>query len=416
MRGHWVSTTRKFARHYQSITGSSDGPHGPIDPNFGLFSCICYCAPNYFRHVEGTNLDYYERGYTYSPNVTSSYIDNMVRIINYEGFRYNDNYDGYFETGARLSGIQEIDDNGLNYGGKYSAGYAPIASTDLGDMRNVGPTAKSTGLLYKDFGKKYAKIHHPIYSFGPAYYMDIDGIDVTELPSGTYFNENLLRSASAAPIYNGIKLNAYDSYRFASMSSSGAQRISLVQNYHNRKGVASTVTRHIFTSANSTFSIYNNMEPNGLTTFEGNVSLYTEGTSTTKSVHWTLHAFFLNGDFYFTTHPELTLNGVDVTDQYDVYISKYYFPGRLGGYPQRQSFTSYECPDFYRWKDFDYGDDPEGSISRYFDTACRNSYKAPYQTDYELYYPRQVIPYLRVETLTEAQFNAKEAEWHLQHS
>ena len=339
----------------------------------------------------------------------------MVRIINYKGFRYS-SYDGYFETGARLSGIQEIDDNGLNYGGKYSAGYAPIASTDLGDMRNVGPIAQSTGLLYKDFGKKYAKIHHPIYSFGPAYYMDIDGIDVTQLPTGAYYNENLLRAASAAPIYNGIKLNAYDSYRLASMSGSGAQRIQLTQEYHNRYGNAQTVTRSIFSSANSTFSIYNNMEPNGLTTFEGDVSLYTEGTSTTKTVHWTLHAFFLDGDFYFTTHPELTINGVDVTDQYNVYISKYYLPGRLGGYPQRQSFTSYECPDFYRWKDFDYGDDPAGSISRYFDTACRNSYKAPYQTDYELYYPRQVIPYLRVETLTEAQFNAKEAEWHLQHS
>ena len=414
MRGHWVSTTRKFARHYQSITGSSDGPHGPIDPSYGPFSCVCYCAPNYFKHASdsGTGLDYYDHWYSYTPNLTSSYIDNMVRMIKYRGKRYS-NYDGYFETGARLSGIQEIDDNGLNYGGKYSAGYAQITSSDLGEMRNVGPTAVGTGLLYKDFGQKYIKVHHPKYSFGTAYYTNVNGIDVTALPSGYYTNENLLQMNSAAPIYNGIKLNAYDSYR---MAGSTGQRITLVQNYVNRRGNPQTVSRNIFTSTNSSFSIYNNMEPNGLTTFEGNVSLYTNGTSSTRSIHWTLHAFFLDGDFYFTSHPELTYNGVDVTDQYDVYISKYYFPGRLGGFPVRQAFASFDCPDFDRWVDFDFGDDPTDLNSRYFDTACRKSYKAPYQTDYELYYPRQVIPYLRVETLTEAQFNAKEAEWHLQHS
>ena len=425
MRGHWVSTTRKFARHYQSITGSSDGDHGgphppfPPRPTYGLFSCICYSAPFQFKHVNGTeaNLDYYDVGFSYIPDTTSSYIDNMVRVINYRGFKYEGQYDGCFQTGGRLSGIPEIDNNNLYFGGKYSAGYAPITSTDLGDMRNTGPEALSTGLLYKDYGYKYVKVHHPKYAFGPGYYANADEIDVSTLPSGTiYTNENILKARSAQPIYNGIKLNAYDSYRLASISGSGAQRIVLTQEYTDYYGNHQTLNFGIFSQASGYFSIYNNMEPYGLTTIEGNVSLITDRTSTSRSIHWTLHAFFLDGEFYFTTHPELTYNGVDVTDQYNVYISKYYFPGRLGGYPVRGPFTNLECPDFKYWLEYDFGDTSTDLISRYFYTSCRDSYKAPYQTDYELYYPRNVVPYLRVETLTEAQFNAKEAEWHLQHS
>ena len=410
MRGHWVSTTRKLNKHYQSSGG------GSTDPNFGLFSCVAYSASGQWAHGSaGTGNNWYNDGYSYSYS-TSQYKDNYVRMIKYRGYRYSQ-YDGCFEVGARPSGIPEVDNNFLNCGGVAGDIYSPIVSSDVGEMADTGPYTLGTGLLYKDYGIKYARLHCPKYMFGPGYWKNGGEIDPnTDLPPGAYSYENLWKLDSVSKVYNGIELNAYDTVRLSLIgSSSRSQLIRITQNY-TRNGQPYTLQRNIFNSGVTVFNIYDNMEAVGVCELTGNVNLYRDNIyGSTVTLAWKLYCFFWQGDFYFSTHPELTLDGVDVTEDYDIFIDKYWFPSRLGGYPRRGAFASSECPDFKMWLDYQSGQQTAAN-AWLFNTSSQVSYKAPYAVDYELYYPRIVHPYLRMYQLTEEEFFDTMADWQRAHT
>lgn len=399
MRGHWISTTRKLNKHYQS--SQNNGGHGPIDPTqpvFGLFACAAYVFPYYFRHRNGVGNNYYDSGYSYSPNVSSSYIDNMVRMVRYRGW-YWKYMGGCFQCGGKDSGIPEIDNNGLKYGGKDLGAYTPIADAGNSDFYNTALTPIDTGIMFKDYGYRYAKISIPQYNFGPAYYTNVEA----QLPSvGTFFTENVHERLAPQPVYNGIVLDADEITTLSALR--GNQRINLTEEYIDRNG--NPASRSI-TFINGAASQYNlsDIKNNNVTYLEKSITIYRNGRQADGSLTVTarLYEFLYNNEFYFSTTPELYYQGQLLDPHDNIYVSKQYFPSGLGGYPKRGAFENTDCPGFWRWVEYSYGSDPASLQSEFFGMQSNISYLGPMDDGY-IYNPHSIAPFARIETVSDSKW------------
>lgn len=397
MRGHWLSTTRRLNRHYQDGQNGG-GPIDPWTPTYGRFACAAYPIPDYFAHnASGTGLNYYNAGYSYSPNTSSSYIDNMVRLIKYEGYKY-DYLGGCFECGGKNSGIPEIDVNGLQYGGKNIGGYSPVADPGTSAFYDTALKPLDTGILFKDYGIKYAKLTVPNYNFGSPYYTTVQ----PQLPStGTFFTENTNERISPQPVYNGIVLDADEITRLSSLR--GNQIVQLTEEYINSNGQQAS---RVISFLQGTSSLWNlsNLKNNGVTYIDRAITLYRNGVQgTTINVTARLYFFLYDNAFYYSTKPDLYYDG-ELLEGYDnVYVSKHFFPSGVGGYPKREALIN-TFPNFYRWVDYAFGDDPASLESRYFSMRSNFGYLGAYNDGY-LYFPHAITPFARLNSVSQREWN-----------
>lgn len=399
MHGHWLSTTRKLNRHYQS-SGVGATPVDPFTPTFGRFSCAAYVIPHQFKHTGRVSVideNFYDTSFSYSANLSSTYMDNLVRMVDYEGYKY-DKLGGCFQCGGTPSGIAEIDNNGLQYGGKNIGGYSPVTDPGNSAFFYTPLRATGTGLLFKDYGYKYAKVSIPKYNFGPAYYTTKQA---APLPSGTYFTENVYERLAPQPVFNNITLDTDEITRLSNVR--GTQVINLTEEYHTKVGASGSRVIQFLYGGSNAWNL-TALKTNGVAYIDRVISIYENGISN-KSISVTarLYTFLYKNEYYFSTKPELYYNG-ELLEGYDnIYVSKHFFPSGLGGYPHVLPFESAGLTDFYRWVEYDFGDSPSSDISRYFNMGSNISYLGKKDNGY-LYFPHHILPFARIRTVSDTEW------------
>lgn len=336
MRGHWISTTRKLNKHYQSAA--------PRD-EWGTFYLGNVPQPYGWLHVAQGQSEWNDDTCFYnkvmSPwNSTTNYAQGTFAA----GYRLKKLYDCAFMNAPTV----DLTSQGLgSYAGSNNSTinsnermfYYDDPSKALGPKgHNIMNSARNVN-IYKDLGIRYLRYHMPIYGYGPAYVWD-NPHSLLQPEAGDEFMQ------TKVPVYNGVTLSA-KATKACAMLSSYNQRTIITEEY-TRSGRTYTRT-HQFIGTQSSYNNQNyspyDLELAGQSLILGpgtTFSVYENGEyGTTIDVKFGLYIFFYNGDMYMDLVPHTfdpdTMEEIDTGGTF--YLSDCRYPMSINGYMTRGQYV-----------------------------------------------------------------------------
>ena len=388
MRGHWISTTRKLNKHYQSARVGEP----PVDDQFGLFYLCNACVSDEWYHVPtgasvwNNDSEFYNMIGTHPARATSSSesisadrvrMSNLANGFQAKGYRYNRDYDGVFlpnpttmeymnsqgqtviftpdETLAGAKAVSLLEKDLLVW---HNPAYA---LGPKGHNRIVNPLASNeydgfeSGMnIYKTFGIRYVRLHACQYGSGPAYFtVDDPYMAQTQTWTNEFFKYH-------TPVYNGISLSA-KATRAASLGDvsgtpgnnrNSRQSIIVTEEYVSGSHMTRelTVMPHNNTYRTQDYSIYD-LEQNGESYTTGaNGTFYVcrngDAQQGTVACKLAIYVFFYDGDLYYDLIPH-TLDpdtGEEIDTGANLYVSHLCFPRMVSGFIDRDAYVQHSTP------------------------------------------------------------------------
>lgn len=418
MRGHWISTTRKFNKHYQGGGGTAPTPP-PIDDLTltwqRFMTTDAFCPVGFYHEDDPTQISQHAPNNFYNMFVTHGRYASQYEIYDHI-LNVNLNFD--LSKSNKLIGPYN----------RHSHYYIPSPSygslpNDYGDrdwlthqydesvLQNVSTFDPDYnfvtyhGSTYSDFGIRYTKFIVPKYLGSPYY--------------NTYRNSsNSIGGQISFPVESKIDLSAIASKAFAEQYGGIDQTVVI------KTGTSSSNIHTINLGTNATMCPYD-LEQNGQSYVEFITSW---GAGTNIKVR--IYCFYYNGCFYLDQKPHVfNINTGEEIETDRVSIRRLAYPYPLLGFCGMSPF--YQPPGLYYPSYPSYGSVPLPSpavngildVDGYYDQDGRaRKYYTYYEKDWDngtqtsysiKKYP--LFPELVQEEVSESTFWVTERAWHATH-
>lgn len=344
MRGHWLSSTRKLNRHYQS--GGGNG--GPALTYGEFYLANAGIAPH-THDTDGREKpyasglgEYYDLPYTYDSNVMSQYLtQNFARAFHMIGRHNKDN--GCYVWG-RTTEEQPVYGSGTPFSTWY---WNQIENKKI--SRSLYSAFSSDGQPITEYDLRYVKFIYPKYYYSPAFYK---GYEIKDENTFSMYDNQAFPETGYQMDSKACKA-AWNPYTGRTIT---VTQMATVKQKYTRNGSGSyntTLSRYIG-SRSSTVNIYDN-ELNGMSYVTiSNLSLYigNEYSNGTKSYIGRIYAFIHNGAYYVDQRVHLyDASTLEEDTETEAYLTSLTYPNPLSYYcirdPYTQPQTSYDAYPSY---------------------------------------------------------------------